>query len=94
MVGNASQYTTLGTAMSHQGIGPSLTGELLCKISLISLMMLRLGLSLPYSMTAVSQETGERFIHLQVSKPNVMEGLSYAQLVIMMNQPGMVYFRI
>ncbi len=94
MVGNASQYTTLGTAMSHQGIGPSLTEQLLCKISWISLMMLRIRLSLGYSMTAAIQETGERFIHLQVSKPNVRDWFTYGQLVIMMKKPGMVTFRI
>ena len=94
MVRKTSASTTLGTAISPQGIGPSLTGELLCKISLISLMMLRIGLSFTYSMTVVSQENGERFMNLQVSKPNVMDGFTYGQLVIMMNQPGMVYFRI
>ena len=57
-------------------------------------MMLRIRLSLGYSMTAAIQETGERFIHLQVSKPNVMDGLTYGQLVIMMKKLMMVYFRI
>ncbi len=80
--------TTVDIAISRVGIEHSKTGQLLCKILLICLMP-RMRFGLPFLMTAVIQESEERFIKVKVSKQNAQEGLGYGQLAIIKNLRGM-----